>query len=465
MLDLKTTGRVFGVGLALALGAALPTHVQAQQGPEVTAFIGVNVIPFDRERVLEDQTVLVRGSRIAEIGPTANVAVPDGARVIDAAGKYLMPGLAEMHAHIPPTAEDEAGVRRVLFLYAASGVSTARGMLGHPRHLELREQAARNEIISPRIYSSGPSLNGNSVQSPDQAARMVEEQKAAGYDFLKLHPGLSRTEFDAIDAAADRVGIAYAGHVSEDVGLERALEAGYASIDHLDGYMRQLATGGVPADVEPGLFGVNLTRWIETDRMPELARATREAGVWNVPTQSLMEHLAGPETPEELAARPEMRYVSPQTVQQWVNAKRQFQAQPLLTPESAERYIQIRRMLIQQLHEAGAGLLLGSDAPQIFNVPGFALQHELAMLVASGLTPYEALETGTRNPAIYFDALDEWGTVEPGKSADLILLEANPLEDIDNLRRKSGVMIRGRWLPQAEIEGRLNEIAAEVAGE
>lgn len=444
-----------------ACTSATPDAV-AQEG--VTVFQDVNVIPMDEERVLTGYNVVVRNGRIAEMGPAASTAVPQGATVVEASGKYLIPGLAEMHAHIPTPQGGQAAVDRTVFLYVAGGVTTIRGMLGHPSHLELRERSARNEIVAPRIFTSGPSFGGGSASDPAAAAAMVREQKTAGYDFLKLHPGLSRPVFDAIVEAADEVDIPFAGHVSAAVGLGRALEAEYESIDHLDGYVEALAghIGGFEG-VNTGFFGFNLTDQADASRIAELARATREADVWNVPTQSLMESLASPTPPEEMANWPEMRYMPPQTVAQWVERKRDFQNEAGYTPERAQRYLQIRRQLIKALHDEGAELVLGSDAPQWWNVPGFSTRREIEYMVTAGLTPFQALELGTSQAAEYFDAEDEWGTVKTGAAADLILLDANPLEDIRNLWQQSGVMVRGRWLSGEEIQQRLDQIATEVA--
>lgn len=427
------------------------------------AFVDVTVIPMDRERTLAGQTVVVRDGRIAEIGPAATVKPPAGARVVDGRGKFLMPGLSEMHAHIPTPQGGQEAIDRTLFLYLAGGVTTIRGMLGHPHHLELRARSASGEILAPRIFTSGPSFGGQTARDPVAAAAMVREQKAAGYDFLKLHPGVSRAAFDAIDTTADEIGITFSGHVAEEVGLRRALAARYASIDHLDSYVEALAGQEERYSAsEAGFFGFNLTDRADASRIAALAAATRQAGVWNVPTQSLMEHLASTTAPEQMAHWPEMRYMPPQTVAQWVQRKRDFQAAAGFTPERARRYIQIRRQLIKALHDAGAGLLLGSDAPQWWNVPGFSARRELEYMVASGLTPFEALESGTRQPAVFFGAQAEWGTVERGKVADLVLLDANPLQDVRNLWQQAGVMVRGRWLPQSEIQQRLDAIAAQL---
>lgn len=465
----RTIRRLASVPLRTALVAALsgvasgPGLLAAQD--QVTAFQNVNVIPMDREAVLAGQTVVVRDGRIEQIGPATSTNVPAGATVVEGNGGYLIPGYAEMHAHIPTPQGGSEAVDRTLFLYLAGGVTTIRGMLGHPSHLELREQAANNEILAPRIYTSGPSFSGGSASDPAAAAAMVRQQEEAGYDFLKLHPGLSRPVFDAIADAADEVDIPIAGHVSADVGLDRALEAEYASIDHLDGYVEALAGHGAGfGDVNSGFFGFALTDQADEARIEALAEATREAEVWNVPTQSLMESLATPTPPEEMARWPEMRYMPPATVADWVERKRDFQNAPGYTPERAARYLEIRRQLIRALHDAGAGLILGSDAPQWWNVPGFSARRELEYMVAAGLTPYEALAMGTSNSAEYFDAEDAWGTVAPGRSADLILLEANPLEDISNVWQQAGVMVRGRWLPATEIQQRLDAIAGEVGG-
>jgi imidazolonepropionase-like amidohydrolase len=426
----------------------------------VVAFVDVTVIPMDRERTLRGQTVVVRGDRIVAMGPSDRVKVPAGGRKVDGRGKFLMPGLAEMHAHIPGGQVPDSLVERTLFLFVSRGVTTIRGMLGHPRHLDLRARVARGELLSPTIYTSGPSLNGNSVPTPGAAARIVTEQKAAGYDFLKIHPGINGEVFDTLLAAAQRSGMRLAGHVPLEVGLERALEAQYATIDHLDGYVEAMVRKDAPVTAaESQFFGLNLGEHLDESKLPALVQATREARVWNVPTQVLMENLFSGETVGALAQRPEMRYVSRGNLSTWAGEKNSVLKETGSSPESARRVMDVRRRLIKALHAAGAGLLLGSDAPQIYNVPGFSTHRELQSLVAAGLTPYQALETGTRNVAVFFRTLPKTGTIAVGKRADLILLDANPLINVGNTTKQSGVMLRGRWLPKSQIDRRLAAIA------
>jgi imidazolonepropionase-like amidohydrolase len=375
--------------------------------------------------------------------------------VIDGTDRYLMPGLSEMHGHIPDLGSDS--LERVLHLYLANGITLVRGMLGQPSHLRLRQEILDGSVLGPRLITSGPSFNGHSVQSPSQAQQMVHDQYQAGYDFLKIHPGLSQEEFDAIAAMAGKLGIPFAGHVSADVGIERALAAGIASIDHLDGYMQSL----LPAHEDPsggfeGFFGLLLADQAEPAKIAAIVAATRRANVWNVPTQSLFVNVVSGAAASDMSAWPEMRYMPAVTVQQWAKSKNDVVTDDAYRLATATRAIDIRRQIIRALQDSGAGLLLGSDSPQIFNVPGFSIHRELQHLVDAGLTPYEALLTGTVNPARFFGRAGVSGTVEIGRAADLVLLDANPLADISATRRVHGVMLRGRWVSKSDITALLD---------
>lgn len=450
------------VALAFGLSAI---KARAQQSPTI-AFVGVNVVPMDRERVIERQTVLVRDGRIVEIGPAPRVRVPAGSVVINAFGKYLMPGLAEMHSHIPGANAPEQMVRDIMFLYVANGITTIRGMLGAPNQLTLREQTARGQITGPMIFVGAPSLNGQSAPTPDVGARLVREHKRAGYDFLKLHPGLTRAVYDSIVTVARRVGITFAGHVSTGVGLPRTLEARQSTIDHLDGYLEAAIPDTVRARMTGAIPFAQMVAAVDTMRLRYWAGRTRTAGTWNVPTVFLWETFYAPESAEVLAQRTEMRYAPVQVVDGWMQQKRNMtrnQSTQGVTLASARRYLQLRRFTLRALADSGSPLLMGTDSPQLFNVPGFSLHREIALLQEIGLTPYQILVSGTRNVASYATQdlkLDgAFGTVAVGSRADLLLLDANPLADARNVAKRAGVMVRGRWYSAAELDGGLAEMA------
>jgi len=417
-----------------------------------TAFVNVNVIPMMSETVVAGQTVIIADGIIASIGDVEQVPVPEDALVVDGTDRFLMPGLAEMHAHVPATDSQELG--RVLTLFAANGVTTMRGMLGRPSHLVLRQHLIDGEVFGPRLITSGPSMNGSSVSGAADAERKVRAQHAAGYDFIKIHPGLTSSEFAAIATTAGELGIPFAGHVPAAVGVNGALSAGIATIDHLDGYLAAL----MPADMDSsggygGFFDVLLADELVEDRIADIVMQTATSGTWNVPTEALFEHRVADIAVAELRNRPEMRYMPAATVARWVRTREQQERERGFNGDIATRAIDIRRQLIFELHRAGAGLLLGSDAPQVFNVPGFSLHNELEFLVAAGLTPYEALYTGTVAVAEFLDT--NTGIVEPGREADLVLLDANPLTEITNTQRIHGVMLRGAWYPAGALDERL----------
>ncbi len=425
---------------------------------KVVVFTNVNVISMESESPLMNQTVVIEQDKIFNIAPGAKY--PGSAQVINGSGKYLLPGLAEMHAHIPTPQQGNELIEETLFLYLAAGVTTIRGMLGHPRHLELQNQVAEGSILGPHIYTSGPSINGNTAPDVETAVQMVREQKEAGYDFLKLHPGIKRAVFDAIVSTAKEVGIPYAGHVSRDVGIHHALASDYASIDHIDGYVEGLVPPGKGVNPEEnGFFGINFTDLVDEELLPALIQTTIDHQIWIVPTQCLAERWAGPLSAADLLVDPEMAYMSEKTLGEWEERKNQMQADASYDFGRARRFIELRRRIIKAMYDSGVGILLGSDAPQVFNVPGFSIQHEIEMYVAAGLTPYEALVTGTVNPARYFGHENDRGLIKKGYQADMVLVDGNPFTDISNLGKRSGVMIRGKWLSQDYIEEKLARIA------
>ncbi|HEV7348187.1 amidohydrolase family protein [Telluribacter sp.] len=441
----------------LLLIVTLPLRAQTDLKDRELVFREVNVVPMDQERVLVNQNVVVKNGKITAITPAAQTTYSKDALVVEAKGKYLMPGLAEMHAHVPPV-DDMDPIREVLTLFISNGVTTIRGMLGHPLHLDVREKLRKGELLGPRLYSTGPSFNGYSVKIPSQGADMVRTQKQAGYDYLKLHPGLTRENFASVAKTAKEVGIPFVGHVSFDVGVWRAIDAGYSSIDHLDGFIEGMVPGIESMDEKQiGLFGMYVADKADRSQIPKLMQALKEKKVWVVPTQALAERWLSPIAPEVLNNAPEMVYMNPKTRSSWVKTKQDLQANPAYNKDKINNYLKLRRDLIKACQQNGVGLLLGSDGPQVFNVPGFSVHHELQYLVDSGLTPYQALRTGTVNVAEYLGRSNDMGTITVGKEADLVLLEGNPLLDIGQTRRIEGVLLNNRWLPKSFIQGELKK--------
>ncbi len=433
----------------------------AEEDSDAIAFVDVNVIPMNEEGITEQQIVIIRNGRIDEVGAASQIELSEDVTRVDGSGRYLIPGLTEMHAHVPGS-DDMEYLQNVLYLYISNGVTTIRNMAGQQYHIELRDQISNGEIPGPTMYTASPWLGDNNVPTPDDAEKIVGKYHEAGFDLLKIG-SISPEAYDRMAAEANELGIPFAGHIPEGVGLERALEVGQKSIDHFDRYVEFL----VPEDEDienrdSGFFGSGIVELADTNRIQEAVERTIEAGTWNVPTLSLVEHLASAVPGEKMIQRSEMQYMPQDVLDGWVEAKNNFDESDNFQPEAAERLVEIRRHLLRSLHDAGAPIALGSDAPQFFNVPGFSIHHEMRMMVDAGLSPYEVLVTGTRNPAVYFDESDEFGTVEVGRRADLILLEANPLEDIANMERRAGVMVRGKWMPESEIQQRLDEISASL---
>lgn len=387
----------------------------------------VHVVPMDVERVLRDCPVLVRDGRIAAMG---EFEAPRDAVRIDGGGRYLLPGLHDLHVHC--WYEEE------LTLYVANGVTTVRNLWGKPMHLAWR----REERFRPDFHTSGPILDGapptwegsRVVRTPEEARDVVAAHLRDGYGFLKVYNRLAPEVYDAIVAEAKRAGIRVVGHVPHAVGLRRAIAAGQSSIEHLE------------------LYEGN--EWE--------APATAAAGVWNCPTLGVLRKAVPREEAEELRLRPEMRFVPPRLRATWDS----------MTGEGTPRWLaakyrmpggffELQGRVVRALRDAGAGLLLGTDSGSPFVVAGFSIHEELRLLVEAGLTPFEALRAGTRDAARYLGT--DAGVIAPGRRADLLLVEGDPLEDVANAARIAGVVLRGAWHPKADLDRRLEEVAASYA--
>ncbi len=435
---------------------------ELEPSPPLVAFENVNVIPMDSVPsdsiladggVVEDQTVIVRQGIIETIGDSDQVQIPPDALVVDGRGKYLMPGLVDMHIHIE--------YENDLLLLVANGVTSIRNMWGNtdkkirfgmPDQLALRRQIEQGSLFGPTIYTTGPVMEGDPpnhplmtvFKSPQEARQSVAWQSAQGYDFVKVYDHLSPETYQAIIKAAREQDMPVVGHVPFAVGLEGVLASGQHTIEHLTGYIDPDAVEFI----------------IPADRLAEYAVRTQRAGVWNCVT--LSEYPKSKETPEgfqRLQDQPGMIYVSPGT--RLFSPFLYLMASKSHTYAGADypqRIAALNRQMVQALHEAGAGILLGTDAAQAYHLPGFSVHEELAYLVEAGLSPYEALAASTINAAQALGKLDELGTLETGKRADMVLLEKNPLDDVSNVRERAGVMLRGRWLSEAQLQSMLDAL-------
>jgi imidazolonepropionase-like amidohydrolase len=413
---------------------------------------------MDSEQVLDGQTVLVDGDRITWMGSAADAQLPAGAQRVDGRGKFLMPGLADMHCH--PYAQDD------LLLLVAHGVTTIRNLQGMPRHVLWRQRVEAGELLGPTIFVSGPIVdgrpprsNGNfSVVTKEEAIAAVEYTKQGGYDCVKVYDQLSPEAYRWIVEAARERDLPVDGHIPFSVGLHDVLAAGQRSIEHLYGYPQALQPASRPAETPHDLG--QLRSWLfdmaqhaEVERIPELAEATRAAGTWNCATLIVRERWCVDKA--VLAGQPELRYLAPSEA---------AEAQYFIAhyPSEPERFSvpEFNAAVLRGLHAAGAGILVGTDAGVPGMVYGPSAHEELGYFVKAGLSTFDTLRAATTAPAAFVGQAGEFGEVRVGARADLLLLDANPLADITNTTRQAGVMVRGRWLPKAEIDELLDDLAA-----
>ncbi len=455
------------------------TQSRANKSEEILAFVHVTVVPMNSERVVTDHTVIVRDGRIDEIVPASQAHVPKNAVTIDGRGKYLMPGLADMHVHL------DSGAPGMLSVFLANGVTTVRNMWGTPKILEWRQHVENGDLLGPTIYTTGPILDGDPpaypgsavITTPEQAVREVAAEKQAGYDGVKVLDNLLPDVYEAVLRAAKEQRLPVYGHVPWRVGMENALGGGQRSFEHMTDWMHALLPKDSPArrtllailgGEQPMNFqGYMVQPFQSADkaRIPELVARAAAAGVWFCPTLVASRRFTS--TADELQALRStnaMKFVAPSNWAYWDGLEAAVTSQQ---PDSAAMKAGFNTMLasVRAMHEAGVGLLIGTDTPNPFVVPGFSVHEELQNFVDAGLTPYEALRSATRDAADFLGASEEFGTVAVGQRADLILVEANPLEDVGNVARRVGVSIRGRWFSEKDLRVLLDELAKKYAEE
>ena len=423
----------------------------------------VTVIDTETGKEFRDRTVHISGDRISEVKESKELAVPTSVKIVDGTNKYLIPSLWDMHVH---------GTRfdSTLPLYIANGVTGVREMFGPPDANKFRADLAAKHLIAPHIYLASPIVDGNppvwpdsiAVETADEARRAVDEQKQRGADFIKVYSLLSREAYFAIVDEAKRQNIPVDGHVPNTVSVWEATAAKQRSIEHLFGM--ELACSSREKDLRPKFLAakpigkeweaLRLEAWqsYSDERCKSLFAELKKNGTWPVPTLTVR-HSFGLLNDPQFTSDNRVRYFSGE-FRDWMTGK----ADPSMKEWSASEFAMRREIftadsrLTGELFRAGVPMLAGTDAGNAFCFPGFGLHDELALLVESGVSPLGALQMATRNPALFMDATDKYGSVTPAKIADLILLDADPLQDIHNTTKISEVFLDGKEYDRATLD-------------
>ena len=457
------TKKLLGFTLLLAGGAA-----QAQQ----LTIVHANVVNVATGKIQPDMTVVVAGKRIARV--SRSTSKPPSGRVVDATGQYLIPGLWDMHTHVYFDGTAAAGTDLILPLFVANGVTGIRDMGSELEAvLQARADVAAHRRLGPRLLVSGPMLDGPkspykasmAIATPEDGRKAVDQLKARGVDFIKVQSLVPRDAYFAIAAEAQKVGLPLDGHVPDAVRATEAVTAGQRSFEHLIGIFEASSTAedGYVAGQEksPGRLLATYDAARETAIIRLLAAHPK---VWQCPTlfwergQWLVDSIAWQQDPALAYAG--RSWVAQRWPKAQTNIARTLDTEPLAV---RARFVTHELDLVRKLHAAGVGFLAGTDTPAgVDLIPGASLHLELQRFVAAGFTPLEALQTATLNPARFLNRLQDFGSVQAGRLADLVLLGANPLTDIANTERIVGVLADGQYLSQQDL-ARLRQQLQQVA--
>ena len=475
---------------ALLLSLALSAVACSSSQPPALAILHAIVIDATGAPPRPDSTVLISAGKIAAVGAVGSTPVPSNASILNATGKFLIPGLADMHVHLTGAGEPTGSRKFILPLLVANGITTVRDMGGRVEYLtQLRSEIAHRpflhmQILGPQIFFTGPYLDGDPpgyqpsivVKTPAEARRAVDLLANQHVDFIKTQSRLSREAYFAIAEESKKRGIPFVGHVPDRVSALEASNAGQASIEHLTGILlacsskedelRREQFAPDPPSETPEEALARSRAWqrklldsYSADKAAALFRAFVANRTWQVPTFPITIHLGFVTPKTDLSNDSRMKYVSQNERKIWqegIKGRLEYRSEAdfALREEIVARSLE----LVGKMQAAGVRIMAGTDtaAPNVF--PGSSLHEDLAYLVEAGLTPMQALQAATKNPAEFLGKLNTQGTIEPGKSADLVLLDANPLDDIHNTQKIRAVLLHGQLLDRPALDSLLSSV-------
>ena len=433
------------------------------RAPDTTIYIThVTVIDTETGKEATDRTVIVAGSKISDVRDAGHTTAPASAKVVDGRGKFLIPGLWDMHVH---TWDYESTYP----LYIANGVTGVRDMFGPPDAKKFRAELAKKQIIAPHFYLASPIVDGHppvwpdsiEVTTPEQGRKVVDEQKEKGADFIKVYSRLAPDTYFAIAAESARVGIPFEGHVPNQVSAWQSSDAKQKSFEHLYGIALACSTREqeLQAKIPPNAplkdrvaLTAEAIRSYDESKCSDLFERLKKNGNWQVPTLTVLRSLGLLNAPQFTQDR-RLRYFR-KDYRDWLAPTDNSRFKSWTPADFAfqREQFQFSKKLVGAMFRAGVPLLAGTDTGNPYCFPGFSLHDELALLVESGLTPLAALQAATRNAAIFMNAADRYGSISKGKIADLVLLDADPLPDIHNTTKIREVFLAGKEFDRATLD-------------
>lgn len=455
-----------------ALGTA-PLPAQQSSPDDLLVLTNINVVEVRDGKVLPDQTVILDKNKIAWVGPSKAAKYSRRAATVNGKGLYLIPGLWDMHVHLDFGDWFPGSREIVLPMLVANGVTGVRDMGSELDVVQnWRNEIEAGRLMGPRIYTSGPMLDGPkprfpssiAISTPEDGRRAVDDLQRRGADFIKLQSLIPREAVFAIAEEAKKQQIPFVGHVPDAVRASEMSNAGQKSFEHLIGIVE-----GSSAKEDEFLKGnktvTQLLAAYDPARMPALAALLAKNQTWQCPTL-VWERGGNLLDQTNFAADTRAKYAPAS----WKNgAWKSFteaikQDYATDTLETRKRFVETELGIVQTLHKAGVPFLAGTDTPPgVYIFPGFSLHEELQRFVDAGFTPLEALQTATINPARFFNAESQFGTVEEGRFADLVMLTANPLENIANTKKIIGVIANGQYLYGKQLDKLLTGVEATAS--